>query len=137
MGMDVYGVNPLNETGEYFRASCWSWRPIHNAICNCEGEAILGSEAIEGIGFNQGDGATTSDQCEKLANRLEQYIENIEGDVYSPEEFNDSSCQVNSNGVFVSSDYKGVTRSPYYTDKGHLKEFVTFLRNCGEGFEVW
>lgn len=32
MGMDVYGINPFNELGEYFRANCWTWRPICVAI---------------------------------------------------------------------------------------------------------
>ena len=27
MGMDVYGAS-----GNYFRANCWSWRPIVEAI---------------------------------------------------------------------------------------------------------
>jgi hypothetical protein len=29
MGMDVSGINPIVKTGEYFRANCWSWRPLH------------------------------------------------------------------------------------------------------------
>lgn len=28
MGMDVYGKNAVNETGEYFRQSMWGWHPI-------------------------------------------------------------------------------------------------------------
>jgi len=28
MGMDVKGLAPKNETGEYFRRSVWGWRPL-------------------------------------------------------------------------------------------------------------
>jgi hypothetical protein len=28
MGMDVYGKNPKNERGEYFRNNVWWWRPL-------------------------------------------------------------------------------------------------------------
>jgi hypothetical protein len=33
MGMDVYGVNPSNETGEYFRNTAWSWDPLWAYVC--------------------------------------------------------------------------------------------------------
>ena len=29
MGMDVMGMNPINNEGETFHANLWSWRPIH------------------------------------------------------------------------------------------------------------
>ena len=30
MGMDVYGKNPINDDGKYFRANIWCWRPIYS-----------------------------------------------------------------------------------------------------------
>ena len=32
MGMDVYGVAPTNEVGEYFRNNVWSWRPLWDFV---------------------------------------------------------------------------------------------------------
>lgn len=32
MGMDVYGSNPKNEKGEYFRNNVWWWRPLASYI---------------------------------------------------------------------------------------------------------
>lgn len=32
MGMDVYGNNPKSKVGEYFRNSCWSWRPLWDYV---------------------------------------------------------------------------------------------------------
>ena len=44
MGMDVFGIKPKNEQGEYFRANVWYWHPLwdcleelHPSICSkCE-----------------------------------------------------------------------------------------------------
>lgn len=32
MGMDVYGINPTSEEGQYFRASVWSWHPMADFV---------------------------------------------------------------------------------------------------------
>ena len=32
MGMDVYGVAPTSEVGEYFRNNVWSWRPLWDFV---------------------------------------------------------------------------------------------------------
>ena len=32
MGMDVYGVAPKSEVGEYFRNNVWSWRPLWDCV---------------------------------------------------------------------------------------------------------
>ena len=32
MGMDVYGVAPKSEVGEYFRNNVWSWRPLWDFV---------------------------------------------------------------------------------------------------------
>ena len=34
MGMDVYGIEPYTEAGEYFRANVWSWRPLWTYVCD-------------------------------------------------------------------------------------------------------
>ena len=42
MGMDVYGNKPRCSKGEYFRASVWSWRPIHGLIVETNQRFALG-----------------------------------------------------------------------------------------------
>ena len=32
MGMDVYGNNPKNEQGEYFRSNVWYWHPLWDCL---------------------------------------------------------------------------------------------------------
>jgi len=55
MGMDVYGRNPSAESGRYFRANMWHWRPIHELICTLCAD-LLDMELIEAMAFNGGEG---------------------------------------------------------------------------------
>ena len=34
MGMDVYGLEPRKEKGEYFRNNVWWWRPTLGLRCS-------------------------------------------------------------------------------------------------------
>ena len=34
MGMDLFGINPKSETGQYFRNSVWWWRPLWAYVCS-------------------------------------------------------------------------------------------------------
>ena len=115
MGMDVYGANE----GTYFRANCWSWRPIVEAIWAADQGELLSEGLLQAMGFNDGAGLRNEVACHELADKLEDWTnENVE-DTYSPDIFK------NEDG----SNYYG-------TSKGDLLEFVGFLRECG-GFEVW
>ena len=104
MGMDVMGISPASEAGEYFRANCWSWRVIHLAMHWCDGNAILGEEAMEHMAFNDGAGATSSDQCEKMATALEQWGEELDGDIISPSELDDEDFQITESGGLAAED---------------------------------
>ena len=53
MGMDVYGKNPANEVGEYFRRNVWGWHPLWEYCEDVHGE-IAG--AVEHGHSNDGDG---------------------------------------------------------------------------------
>ncbi len=58
MGMDVYGKNPENETGEYFRRNVWGWRPLWTLV-----EAVAEDLAsrVEYAHTNDGDGLDAVD----------------------------------------------------------------------------
>lgn len=32
MGFDIYGLDPKEEDGSYFRANCWYWRPLWSYV---------------------------------------------------------------------------------------------------------
>ena len=116
MGMDVYGANE----GTYFRANCWSWRPICVALANSGAADHLDNYNWELMAENSGGGARSEDACLQMADDLEEWTnENVE-DTYSPD-------------VFENEDGTNY----YGTSKDHLLEFVRFLRKCGDGFEVW
>lgn len=124
MGMDVYGKNPANNTGEYFRANVWSWRPIHK-LC----ETVLGVE-LHSWGFNDGEGFKSQAECNNLADKLEQYLKQFPNEEISLE----SPCRIGKNGQFLApGSMQG--KSAYSTNREHVTEFIAFLRACG-GFEI-
>lgn len=148
MGMDVSGRNPKNKDGEYFRANCWSWRPIH-AMIELADQTIHVFDEKTMIAMSYNDGAGLKDQasCDKLADELERLLGDkrrlkkacpvVTGDRIGFRV--DKEFAVNSEGRFVSADEKvplDDLHSPYATDEAHVREFIAFLRGCG-GFEVW
>lgn len=52
MGMDVYGKNPKNEKGTYFRRNVWGWRPLWE-YCEHNYEDLVSD--VSGH-YNDGDG---------------------------------------------------------------------------------
>jgi hypothetical protein len=58
MGMDVYGNKPIGETGEYFRANVWWWRPLANYCCTIAPEITGRCECWQS---NDGDGLGAAD----------------------------------------------------------------------------
>ncbi len=124
MGMDVFGKNPTSKDGEYFRANVWSWRPIHQ-LC----ETVL-KKQLPGWAFNDGEGLETQEECNQLADALEKYLKDFPLERIETE----SDMRVDAQGkVLRTGDTGG--QSAYSTDRGHVEEFITFLRACG-GFEI-
>lgn len=135
MGMDVWGRNPSQPEGKYFRANIWSWRPIQ-ALCLELGQDLFDEENAKRIGMNVGAGLPDQEKCTKLADRFNQWLEHHAGGHQI-----DLGLRVDDTGRFVTEhdlatkpDLK--TSTPYNVDDDHLKEWVTFLRHCG-GFEIW
>lgn len=134
MGMDVYGKSPKNELGEYFRASIWSWRPIHELI---EKANVLPQNMVEDMSFNDGAGPD-AEQAKLLAYALENMVEGMddENEFMLDSEVDGPVAeiikQLNDGGIEIISP-----RGPVYsTDVAHVREFIEFCRNSG-GFEVW
>jgi hypothetical protein len=152
MGMDVCGKgNP----DAYFRANCWSWRPIH-ALCETviyENDLNLNTEYW---GSNDGRGLETQEDCNKLANALEAHLKNTElteendkiflclgswstadGRFLHEEEELNETYPIGTvlSGAVVMKDGT-IAYSTHSTSLDHIKEFISFLRTC-EGFEIW
>ena len=140
MGMDLEGRHPLNESGVYFRANIWAWRPIHDLICKL-GSDLISNTVLMHMSGNGGGGPKSSDVCRTLADRFSIWLEhNIDGHSV------DGGCYVlvakSSHGgqPFATSEQVAdpniKTESAYKVCDDHLQEFVSFLRNCG-GFQVF
>ena len=122
MGMDVYGINPLSESGKYFRANIWSWRPIV-AIMRLSGFDVPSSWS-----YNDGDGLREQSECNALADKIESFMNNADdSDLELPAP---DGLGIDENGIFGKGK-----KSPYYTTREHVARWVAFLRNCG-GFEI-
>lgn len=65
MGMDVYGISPKSEKGEYFRNNVWWWRPLWDYVCEVEPKCL----EISGH-YNDGDGIKNAEGAIDLANKL-------------------------------------------------------------------
>ena len=72
MGMEVYGINPKTDNGDYFRANVWYWRPLWQCVSYfCDD--ILSEEDIERGTYNDGyeyDETTALEISDKLENAL-------------------------------------------------------------------
>ena len=104
--------------GVYFRANCWSWRPILDRIyqANDEYDLCINEDTLVYMGENSGAGLDSQEDCDLLAEALENVLEREDGvitwDCGDPD-FADA----------------------YKATKEHALEFVGFLRECG-GFQV-
>jgi hypothetical protein len=66
MGMDVYGENPKNEKGEYFRNNVWWWRPLADFVCSNYEEI---AQHCEHWHSNDGDGLD-AEKSQELGERI-------------------------------------------------------------------
>jgi hypothetical protein len=68
MGMDVYGKNPTNEIGQYFRRNVWGWRPLWQYVEDTHPEI---AELVKYPQSNDGDGLNATNS-KKLAKALRE-----------------------------------------------------------------
>jgi len=163
MGVDISGRKPKTEAGDYFCSNWWGWRPI-NSICELAAYDSKLKIDFSYWGSNDGKGLKTQKQCDKLADAIElfisenpQYNENLSDDDDRVYVCMGSWCEAGT-GRFIPSekqmglneDYEygtllfrpvvmadgSLAESSHSTSLGRIKEFVTFLRNCG-GSQIW
>ena len=109
MGMDVFGLEPRNQTGAYFRASVWYWHPLATFCQRLEPE--LTSKCIHWHSYD-GDGlgdAVDSGLVDRLLRIREEALAGEPAD--------------------------SINR--WYTlDEHTVEDFADFLESSG-GFEIW
>ncbi len=150
MGMDVFGEEPLNSKGEYFRNNVWFWRPLWNYCLDFHPDPA--SKVKDGH-TNSGDGLNSEDSI-KLGNLLkkdlllgkiksfeDKYTQRIES---LPLEKcticdgtgvrNDSFVQGTCNACSGKCEVKSF-ESHYPFVESNVEEFAEFLVNCG-GFRI-
>lgn len=79
MGMDVYGSNPTNETGKYFRNNVWWWRPLATYVCEVAPEITSKCDHWQS---NDGDGLNAANSI-KLAKLLRDEISSGRTEAYA------------------------------------------------------
>ena len=159
MGMDITGRNPKNETGEYFRANLWSWRPIQMLIAHVNDKYNLEFD-LEGYGENSGAGLDNQVDSDQLANTLYHVIES-DKDLKEDDDilYVNLGMWVNDNGGFTVPEHiqeelneqypigtkfhtsivasNGELVNPAWgTSKKHIMNFIDFLYSCG-GFQIF
>jgi hypothetical protein len=155
MGMDVYGRNPVNEAGEYFRNNCWYWSPLADYISEMAPDIARHCSywhSNDGDGLDAADALTLADklQAEIDSGRCHAYAAIREAELKAmpsqlcdicggtgkradPPNTGPGECPCNG------CDSTGSTRpweTHYPFEVENVQEFVTFLRGCG-GFEIW
>lgn len=125
MGMDLHGAS-----GNYFRANCWSWRPIHDLCVRLSRRYKLGLDFTM-WDSNDGAGLHNQEDCDALALAIETELFKHPDRIYRKE----CRLRVDENGSFLP---EGSTegKSSYETEPDHLREFVKFLLDCGGSFEI-
>jgi hypothetical protein len=159
MGVDISGKKPKTEVGDYFQSNWWGWRPI-NYLCELAAYNSKLKINFENWGSNDGAGLKTQKQCDKLANALEDFlgselrIKDDEDRIYL---CLGSWCEAGTGKMVSSEDaqmlneqfsYGIIHYTPIVSQSGQIvesshstsvykiKQFITFLRECG-GFEIW
>ena len=163
MGVDISGRKPKTEEGDYFSSNWWGWRPI-NYICQLAAEESKLKIDFSYWGSNDGKGLRTQKQCDKLADAIELLISNSTDFNEFLTDDDDriyicmgSWCEAGT-GRFIPTDKQYelneqypdgtllfrpvvmndglIVEASHSISLGRLKEFITFLRNCG-GFQIW
>jgi DnaJ-class molecular chaperone len=160
MGMDVYGVKPKNEKGEYFRNNVWWWRPLWDYCLDFHpsvADKVKDGHSNSGDGLNAGDSKKLaafikkdldSGKAQKYAQKREEelnslpdvpceYCETTGSRTWQPHEGPNDTDTVQIK-TCNSCKGKGSVRpwpTQYPFSVENLAEFQEFLDNCG-GFSI-
>jgi len=110
MGMDLYGINPKTDNGDYFRANVWWWRPLWQCVAHFCDDILSKEEIVKGT-YNDGHEYNETTALE-ISDRLESLLKDGTLQKYKDErdsylnELKDEKCNV-CNGTGVREDEIG------------------------------
>ena len=157
MGMDVYGVEPDLESGEYFRANVWYWHPLWKMIESLYPEY---SEKVPLAHCNDGDGLDQKDsydlsqllKADIESGVIEKYVNDHMEALKAIPQDDCSYCFQTGYRLWPDSETGIVTQSvcngcngtlkvnnwasSYPMDFDFIKKFQTFMQHSG-GFKIW
>lgn len=155
MGMDVYGINPSSERGEYFRANVWYWRPLWVMIQNLYPDL---AQKVPHAQSNDGDGLESEDTLLLVSKMktdldsgvIEQYVNDYEEERINLPQQDCEFCHQTGYRLWPQEDgtvlqkqcnsCKGTKKvdaweSSYPMDLELVKQFYLFLADSG-GFKI-
>lgn len=136
MGYDLYGENPQNKKGEYFRNNIWWWSKLWEYAC------VIGaiSGALDGKDFGKGhanDGKRISrTKAIKLAKALQASIDSGMAKEYSAAISKKVRAANRYNKKLINDKVMEQNWDANYPFTiSNLKEFIKFVKNSG-GFRI-
>lgn len=155
MGMDVYGLDPQNEKGEYFRANVWYWHPLWGYFEDLHpniAKKVPHAHENSGDGLNARDALALSKILKKDIEKgiTQKYIEEYKAYADSLPLEDCKYCDENGNRTWPTEEgqeelvacnvCQGKKKVKsfvtwYNMDLELMKEFQQFLENCG-GFQI-
>ena len=138
MGYDLYGVNPKNEKGEYFRNNCWYWRRLWQFV-EIQCENILTNHEKEAGQWNNG-WKIPKPQALRIAKKLKECLKNGKAEEFQTE-VNKAIKKAKTHNKKLKNlaPLKKINKEDwnehYPFTITNLKEFITFIENSG-GFII-
>ena len=153
MGFDLFGVEPLNEKGEYFRNNMWHWPPLWDYVQKETG--ILTDEEYDG-GLRHDGYVISGEKAQAIAEKLNELIESgkteefIQARSETIDALPDEVCEwcdgkglrhpghLLGKGPCLACNGTGKKRpliSNYAMDLENVKDFIEFCRFSG-GFQI-
>ena len=142
MGMDVYGLAPRSEVGEYFRNNIWGWPPLWGYVIEVTGELLTAEQKERG--YNNSGVEVNNEQAVAIADELERRIASGEVSRRAAAGEQDASTlgPEPPMGAWIreTAERLGVGVSVWPQPRmvfevANVQNFAAFARDCG-GFSV-
>jgi len=143
--------------GDYFRSNWWGWRPIVMLVDFANFDYELGID-LTNWGSNDGAGLDNQEDCNKLADALEEIITQTELEEDMDTIYLNLGSWTSMDGKFLGEDINeqlyeqypygsilygsvvmgdgSIVQPSHSAPLRHVQNFIKFLRECG-GFEIW
>ena len=152
MGFDLFGVNPKNGKGEYFRNNVWWWRPLWHYTCTVCEDILTDKDCTQGE-CNNGYSISET-KAQGIAHRLSVLVKNGDTQRYAVryarelKKLPDEECEFCKGTGKRNDEYvqgtctacrgKGKVR-PFVTNYpfsvANVRNFIDFCENSG-GFRI-